>query len=130
MSLKDAEVAELQRDLMRRAGRSLVLVPSDKLRAEIVKDVTQNLKFRTFSAEDIENSKGPFIAQKKAVAVVAGRYDGIDFPADECRLLFVDGLPKAMNTQERFLMSRMGASLLFNVRVQTRILQAIGRCTR
>lgn len=89
-----------------------------------------NLKFKKFSAEDIENSKGPFIAQKKAVTVVASRYDGIDFPADECRLLFVDGLPKAMNIQERFLMSRMGANLLFNERVQTRILQAIGRCTR
>ena len=130
MSLKEADAIELRRSSMRRAGRSLVLVPSDKLREEIVEDVKQNLKFKTFSAEDIESSKGPFISQKNGVAVVASRYDGIDFPADECRLLFVDGLPKAMNIQEKFLMSRMGANLLFNERIQTRILQAIGRCTR
>jgi len=39
-------------------------------------------------------------------------------------------LPKAMNLQERFLMARMGANVLFNERIQTRVLQAIGRCTR
>jgi len=130
MSLKDEQVVDLRRELMRRAGRSLVLVPSDSVRAEIAGDVADHLKFKTFSAEDIEKSKRPFVQEKKAVAIVAGRYDGIDFPGDECRLLFVDGLPKAMNIQERFLMSRMGANLLFNERIQTRILQAIGRCTR
>jgi Helicase C-terminal domain len=62
--------------------------------------------------------------------VIANRYDGIDFPDEDCRLLFVEGLPRATNLQERFLMNRMGANLLFNERVQTRVLQAIGRCTR
>ena len=61
---------------------------------------------------------------------MANRYDGIDFPGDECRLLLIEGLPKAVNAQERFLMSRMGANILFNERIQTRVLQAIGRCTR
>ena len=89
-----------------------------------------NLKFRTFSADDIEASKAPFVKQAQAVAVVANRYDRIDFPGDDCRLLFVEGLPRATNLQERFIMSRMGANLLFNERVQTRVLQAVGRCTR
>ena len=61
---------------------------------------------------------------------MAGRFDGIDFPHDECRLLCLDGLPKATNAQERFLMSKMGASALLNERLQTRVLQAAGRCTR
>lgn len=61
---------------------------------------------------------------------MANRYDGIDFPGKECRLLFIEGLPKATNLQERFLMARMGANILFNERIQTRVLQAIGRCTR
>jgi hypothetical protein len=61
---------------------------------------------------------------------VANRYDGIDLPNDDCRLLFVEGLPRAANLQERFLMNRMGANLLLNERVQTRVLQAVGRCTR
>src|SRR6202011_5406911 len=80
--------------------------------------------------EDIEDSKKPFVKNDEAVAVVASRYDGIDFPGNECRLLFIEGLPKAANLQEKFLMARMGANVLFNERIQVRVLQAIGRCTR
>ncbi len=130
MSLKEGDVTLLRRQLMRVAGRSLVLVPTDRMRNEIAKDVEQNLKFTTFDANDIEDSKKPFVTSKEAVAIVASRYDGIDLPGNECRLLFIEGLPKAANLQERFLMSKMGATILFNERIQTRILQAIGRCTR
>jgi len=130
MSLADKDCVELRRALMIRAGRSLVLVPSDRERAEIVSDVINKLRFPVFGAEDIEASKKTFVEQSKAVAVIANRYDGIDFPGEDCRLLFINGLPKATNAQERFLMSRMGANILFNERIQTRVLQAIGRCTR
>jgi len=130
MSLKEEDVTLLRRELMRVAGRSLVLVPTDRMREEIAKDVEENLKFDTFDANDIEDSKKPFVTSPRAVAIVASRYDGIDFPGNECRLLFIEGLPKAANLQERFLMARMGATILFNERIQTRVLQAIGRCTR
>ena len=129
-SLNTDEADRLRHDLMSRAGRSLVLVPSEDKRAQIAKDIDDSLDFKTFDAQDIEHSKEPFISTTKAVAIVANRYDGIDFPGEECRLLCVEGLPKAMNSQERFLMSRMGANVLFNERIQTRVLQAIGRCTR
>ena len=130
MSLNDADTAELHRQLISRANRALVLVPNKKLRDEVAADIEENLRIPTFSARDIEASKKRFISEERAVAIVAGRYDGIDFPGDECRLLCVRGLPKAVNLQEQFLMSRMGANLLFNDRIQTRVLQAIGRCTR
>lgn len=130
MAMKDEEAGNLRRDLMRRAGRSLVLVPSDKARVELADDVEAKLGFKVFAATDIEDSKKSFVATDNAVAVVANRYDGIDFPGDDCRLLFIEGLPKATNLQERFLMARMGAAILLNDRVQTRVLQAIGRCTR
>ncbi|WP_238846428.1 hypothetical protein [Nostoc edaphicum] len=42
----------------------------------------------------------------------------------------VKGLQKAINLQEKFLLTRMPASILFNDRVLTRIVQAVGRCTR
>jgi hypothetical protein len=130
MSLRKEDIPDFRRLLMQEAGRSLVLVPNDDMQEEITKDVKDNLHFKVFDAEAIEKSKKPFTQLKNAVAVIAGRYDGIDFPGDECRLLFIEGLPKALNLQERFLMSRMGANLLFNERVQIRVLQAIGRCTR
>ncbi|MBP2842164.1 DEAD/DEAH box helicase [Pseudomonas sp. PNP] len=130
MSLTTDETAELRKQLMQRAGRSVVLVPSDKTADAIAEQIDEKLKFPVFRASDIEESKADFVALHQAVAIVANRYDGIDFAGDECRLLFIEGLPKAMNAQERFLMTRMGANALYNERIQTRVVQAIGRCTR
>lgn len=130
MSSAAKDAPNLRPRLMGRAKRSLVLVPSDRLCDEIAKEVKDNLGFRIFKADDIELSKKPFTSEPEAVAVVANRYDGIDFPGEECRLLFIEGLPKATNLQERFIMARMGANVLFNERIQVRVLQAIGRCTR
>lgn len=130
LSLEHEKTIELRRSLMKKVDRSIVLVPNDFMRNELAEDVESNLSHDVYSAEDIEQSKKAFVESSEAVAVVANRYDGIDFPGDECRLLFIDGLPKAVNAQEKFLMKRMGANVLFNERVQTRVLQAIGRCTR
>ena len=129
MSLKKEMIKKLRISLISCAGRSLILVPNDHMAKEITEDIMKH-HFKVFNATDIEISKKTFISESAAVAVVANRYDGIDFPGDECRLLFVEGLPKATNLQELFLMTRMGANVLFNERIQTRVLQAIGRCTR
>jgi hypothetical protein len=130
LSLNPEDSISLRRKLLQKSNRSLVLVPSDLMRQKIVKEIEDNLSLNIFSARDIEKSKDSYIQTDNSVAVVANRYDGIDFPGDECRLLFIEGLPKSINAQERFLMTRMGANTLFNERIQTRVLQAIGRCTR
>lgn len=130
MSLSADETANLRMQLMKRAGRSVVLVPSTPIANATSKQVSDQIEYPIYRVEDIERSKEGFVAAPKAVAVVANRYDGVDFAGDECRLLFIEGLPKAMNSQERFLMSRMAANTLFNERIQTRVVQAIGRCTR
>lgn len=129
MSLKSADVERLRLRLMKGVDRSVVLAPSQAV-ADEISDPASKVGFQIFGGGDIELSKKPFVESQKAVAVMANRYDGIDFPGKECRLLFVDGLPRATNSQERFLMSRMGANALFNERVQTRVLQSLGRCTR
>ncbi|KMZ11166.1 putative coding region [Candidatus Burkholderia humilis] len=115
---------------MRRAGRSVVLVPSDSRLTQSRKRLTRRLGFPCFALVTLNIQRRPSLVQIQAVAIVANRYDGVDFPGDDCRLLLIDGLPKAVNSQERFLMSRMGANVLYNERVQTRVIQAIGRCTR
>jgi Rad3-related DNA helicase len=130
LSLDEDENAKLRRHLMRIAKRSLVLAPSFESAGKIEKEVKHHLKCPTFTGDQLESGRSQFVAEERAVAVVANRYDGIDLPNEDCRLLFVEGLPKATNLQERFLMNRMGAQLLYNERVQTRVLQAVGRCTR
>lgn len=130
MSLTDEQIRELRNRFIDRAGRAVILVPSSTKAKQIVKELKENTSAEIFEVEHIENSKADFSSSPNAVAVIANRYDGVDFSGDECRLLFIEGLPKAMNAQERFLMSRMGANALYHERVQTRVIQAIGRCTR
>lgn len=129
-SLNQEEIVDLRRKLIKRAGRSIVLTSNNESAKEIINDVDIHLEFPVFTAAELEGSKASFVSSEEAVAVIANRYDGIDFPDDDCRLLFVDGLSQSTNLQEKFLINKMGASLLFNDRIQTRALQAIGRCTR
>ncbi len=129
-SLKAESVNELLPKLMEQAHRSLVLVPSDKAAEYYSELVKKTLKYPVFDAQAIESSKATFTREPNAVAVLANRYDGIDLIGDECRLLVIWGLPRATNIQERFLMSRMAAGNLLDDRIRTRIIQAVGRCTR
>ena len=122
---------ELIFSMLKRTGRGLVLTPSER-DANVFRDlVDEELPdFERFNAGDIEASKSTFVNTDKAVAIVANRYDGIDLVGDECRLLVASGLPRAMNLQEQFLMTRMAVPILYNDRIRTRIVQAAGRCTR
>ncbi|WP_092866071.1 DEAD/DEAH box helicase [Albimonas pacifica] len=130
LSLEPQACEKLRKQMQKYAGRSVVLTSNAIAADAIAKQFEDEDDFEIFSADDIETSKEEFVRSKKAAAIMAGRFDGIDFPNDECRLLCLDGLPKATNAQERFLMSKMGASALLNERMQTRVLQAAGRCTR
>jgi hypothetical protein len=129
MTLTADETDELRQTLMQRVPRSVVLVPNDRTKDEVVQEA-RSLGITTFDAAAIEESKAEFVTATGAAAVFANRYDGIDFPGDECRLLFLDGLPRTTNPQERFFVAKMGANALLQGRIQTRVVQAVGRCTR
>lgn len=131
LSLSTEETSQLQKKIQMFAGRSVILTPSNHRADEICEVMNQTLpSWRLFRNKDIENDKKSFVMNSKSVAVLANRYDGIDFPKDECRLLCIDGLPQATNPQEMFLLSKMGARVLYDERIQTRVLQSTGRCTR
>jgi hypothetical protein len=130
MTLDAEQTVELRHDLMKRVPRSVVLVPNDRAKEEITSDVESVLGLNVFDATTIEESKEAFVKSDGAVAVFSNRYDGIDFPGDECPLLFLDGLPRTTNAQERFFVTKMGAFALLQGRIQTRVVQAVGRCTR
>jgi hypothetical protein len=129
-SLKTEEVAELVSDMMKMTPRSLMLVASEGAAKTWREVIAEKTGFVCIDAQEIEQSKIAFVDTEEIVAVIANRYDGIDFVQDECRLLFVDDLPRAVNLQERFMISRMAATVMLGDRIQTRIVQAVGRCTR
>jgi len=129
-SLNADECDELTKKIIKIAGRALYLVPS-VARQEKAKEILADIKaIKLFDASDLEKSKSAFTESELAVAVLANRYDGLDFRGDACRVMFIEGLPRATNLYERFLMDKMGASVVFNERLQTRVIQAVGRCTR
>jgi hypothetical protein len=129
-TLRADDLRALAGRMSTRAGRSVVLTTDARREQALAEAFAQETGFPVFSAREIEESKVGFVGAPQAVAVIANRFDGIDFPGDECRLLFVDQVPNATNLQERFFSTRVGASALLNDRVMTRLVQAFGRCTR
>ncbi len=129
----EAESLDLAISWITMFDRTLVLTPSnldaDKVKKAIqVNPATQG--YRLFDAVQLEASKKSFTQAASAVAVLSNRYDGIDLIGEECRYLILYGLPESTNLQERFIISRLGASVLFHGRIRTRVTQAVGRCTR
>lgn len=129
-SLDNDDVKLFLESTIKSSGRSVVLTkdfPSSKAFKEFV---DEKVKYETFDASDIEESKEKFLSKEHAVAIIANRYDGIDFAEDESRTLIIFDLSTSTNLQEKFLVSRMAANELLNERILTRVVQAMGRCTR
>ncbi|MCY3820114.1 MAG: hypothetical protein OXH52_12245 [Gammaproteobacteria bacterium] len=62
--------------------------------------------------------------------IVGGRFDGMDFSAEECRLVVMKTLPRAVNIQEEFISAYLRDSGFMRRRLNQRIVQALGRCNR
>lgn len=110
--------------------RSLMLVQDDMTVTRTKEMIEEETDTQVFISKDIEHNKDSFVESKNGIAILANRYDGIDMDGDKCHMLILDNLPDATHLQEKFLTYRMAASVLFNERVRTRIVQAVGRCTR
>ncbi|MYB77618.1 MAG: DEAD/DEAH box helicase, partial [Chloroflexi bacterium] len=61
---------------------------------------------------------------------VGGRFDGMDFNGNECRMVVLTTLPRAINTQEEFISAYLRDSGFMRERLNQRVIQALGRCNR
>ncbi|HET8889658.1 MAG TPA: DEAD/DEAH box helicase family protein, partial [Candidatus Angelobacter sp.] len=112
--------------------RAVVLAPSTRILERTInafQGATQNTPTR-MGAADIENSLNGFTASLDVVLGLAGRYDGLDLPDDQCRLLFLSESPAAINALERHLSERWKMGPILRRRERTRLTQGMGRCTR
>ena len=116
-------------DLMQEAGRSLLLSPSEWSLAQ-ARQALVPTGFTNVTAGDIETSLTAFTSQPRAVLGLANRYDGIDLPDDDCRLIVLAGLPVGADPQERFYTTLLGAKRVLQERTRTRFAQGSGRATR
>jgi hypothetical protein len=80
------------------------------------------------------SSRGDEIEQFKSAPAghlfVAGRFDGMDFSAEQCRLIVLATQPRAINSQEAFAADYLRDAGFMMQRLNQRIIQALGRCNR
>lgn len=129
-SFKEEESIRILCKIASKVNRGLIIVNDLESQKGIQNIFREGHIADTFSGHDIEKSKELFINNNHAFAVMANRFDGIDFPDDECRVLILFDLPAATNIQEKFMITRLAARALFEERIKTRLIQALGRCTR
>ena len=71
-----------------------------------------------------------FAADPAAQLVCAGRYDGMDFPDDACRVEILPEVPVATSDLEEFVSSYLRDATFAQSRFAQRVAQALGRCNR
>jgi hypothetical protein len=116
--------------IMQHAGRGLWLASSSVAQARIAREL-EEAGFTVVGLTDRDGMSEAFArTEDPAAMVVACRYDGIDLPGDLCRVAVVEGLPRSLGLQERFLYEKLQAQAELRDRIRTRVVQAFGRCTR
>lgn len=129
-SLRPQDAEDLAREIAQRPGRLLVLTTNTARMKQIESGWLHHAGKDLLHAPDIETNIEVFTRNDNAALVLTNRYDGIDLPDDACRRMIIDDLPDATNLQERFLTQKLGAVAFLRERVRTRVMQAMGRCTR
>ena len=115
-----------------RPRRAVLLTPSERIldvAFDALNAATINRPTR-YGASDIAHSVESFIASDDGILTLAGRYDGLDLPDDQCRFLLMWGSPAATNALERHLSDRWKLGPVLRRRERTRLIQGMGRCTR
>ncbi|OJY48109.1 helicase C-terminal domain-containing protein [Pseudonocardia sp. 73-21] len=112
-----------------KAGRALILTPDEHTATQFIANRLPN-GYPVIRAKAVENDLAPFTSTVAAALVLANRYDGIDLPDDDCRLVVLDGLPTGADLQEKFLHEALGAVTVLQERIRARVMQGSGRATR
>lgn len=111
-------------DLMKQGNAVLIAVPT-KGRAKRWSEYATVSERSNFSS-DLD----AFRQGKLRAFILAGRFDGIDLPGAQCRLMVVDGLPSQSGLIERYQFESIGMIKSFKGRVATRLTQLFGRINR
>ncbi|ANP84802.1 DEAD/DEAH box helicase family protein [Rhizobium leguminosarum] len=82
------------------------------------------------TAETFTQKLNEFRLNPTGAFILVGRYDGIDLPDDDCRVMAVDGVPIGSAQLERYLFDRIKLDQTFFPRVANRFTQLFGRINR
>ncbi|GHC81225.1 hypothetical protein GCM10007079_20790 [Nocardiopsis terrae] len=122
-------VASFVQRVIAQAGRVVVLTPETRVADKFCERYLPE-DYRTFTAKEVEEDLSVFTSQPTAALVLTNRYDGVDLPDEDCRLVVFNGLPANGDLQEKFLHDSVGAEEVLRERIRARIQQGAGRATR
>jgi hypothetical protein len=133
--LGDDEIGQMLRKLWARLTpkRAVAITPSFLTMQRLLTQLHNafgSAQSTILEAADIEESLSPFTGAENTVLAVANRYDGLDLPDDDCRLLLLSESPRATNELETNLSSAWKFGPALRWREATRLVQGMGRCTR
>ncbi|MFJ8636965.1 DEAD/DEAH box helicase [Streptomyces sp. NPDC093568] len=129
LSAEPAKVGPWVADVIARHGRAVVMTP-DTRTARTFTNTRIPDGYKVLKADDVEDDLKVFTQETAAALVLNNRYDGIDLPDNDCRLVILAGLPARGDLQERFLHGSLGAVEVLQERIRARIMQGAGRATR
>lgn len=122
---------ELVRKIIALKDKAIILSQSTVDTAENIAEKLAGPDVEIFGRDTLEKHGIEYFGDKESgILGLANRYDGIDLPKDQCRILVMNGKPDAISAQEKWISERARANELVRERFRTRIVQGIGRCTR
>lgn len=83
-----------------------------------------------FRSEEGHERVRAFAASRDERLVFIARYDGIDLPDDDCRIMIVDGLPSGLALVDRFFEQHLERAGISASKVASRFVQLLGRTSR
>ena len=111
--------------------RAVLLAPSDRKLKKTYQtlEALMHPKPELLGSTNIADSLDSFV-ERTDVLLGLTRYDGLDLPDEQCRLLIMSESPAATNLLERYLIERWKMGPVLRKRERTRLIQGMGRCTR
>ncbi|MFE1830176.1 DEAD/DEAH box helicase family protein [Streptomyces yangpuensis] len=127
--LEEKDAPEFVSDQILAFRKAVLLTPDKGARNRLV-DAVKPAGMHVWHADEADDAPQTFAGAPEGILGLANRYDGIDLPDNACRLIVMSGSPKGAHLQERFLYESVGAHVVLNERIRTRITQGAGRATR
>lgn len=118
-----ADVKDLE--LLSKKVKVLIATPSERA-ADKWDDFASPPKTADLFTQKLNEFRG----NANGAFMLLGRYDGIDLPDDDCRVMVVDGVPIGSAQLERYLFDRIKLDQTFFPRVANRFTQLFGRINR
>jgi len=128
------EVLVPLRELLKTTKKSVWLCSSAyearRWRAWLLDQFPRTNRPSTWELTSIGDEFEDFCAAAEGHLFIAGRFEGMDFPDETCRLAVFPSLPRATGALERFVSEQLRDAAFQKTRMLERIKQGIGRCTR